>query len=61
MMPIGHERERVGGRGVDLQGLSEFQGEGVDLRADGTIVLLSEKGLGDSNAPVSRVRCNLTS
>lgn len=49
------------GRGLDLQALREFQGEGVDLRADGTIVLLSEKGLGDADAPVSRVRCNLTS
>ena len=49
------------GNGVDLQALGEFQGEGVDLRADGTIVLLSEKGLGDGNAPVSRVRCDLTS
>ena len=49
------------GHGVDLQALREFQGEGVDLRADGTIVLLSEKGLSDANAPVSRVRCNLTS
>ncbi len=45
--------------GLDLQVLREFQGEGVDIRADGTILLLSEKGFGEGNAPISRVACTL--
>jgi hypothetical protein len=49
------------GVGIDLQALREFQGEGVDLRADGTILLVSEKGLDDGDAPISRMRCKLKS
>jgi hypothetical protein len=47
--------------GLDLTPLREFQGEGVDVRADGTVVLVSEKGLDQGSAPVSLVRCALSS
>ena len=45
--------------GLDLQALQEHQGEGVDMRADGTLLLLSEKGLDEGNPPISRVDCTL--
>lgn len=44
--------------GVDLQILHEFQGEGADLQPDGTILLLSEKGFDEGDAPLSRVACS---
>ena len=43
--------------GFDLQPLREPQGEGIDIRADGTIFLVSEKGLEAGPAPISRVQC----
>ena len=52
---------RLPGVGIDLQALHEFQGEGVDIRADGTILLLSEKGLDEGDAPLSRMHCKLKS
>jgi hypothetical protein len=45
--------------GFDLQPLNEFQGEGVDITAGGTVYLVSEKGLGDEDPPLSRVECML--
>jgi hypothetical protein len=47
--------------GIDLSGLREFQGEGVDLRSDGSMLMVSEKGLDEGAAPVSHVRCRITS
>jgi hypothetical protein len=47
------------GTGFDLQPLNEFQGEGVDVTEDGTVYLVSEKGLSDEAPPLSRVRCSL--
>ncbi|MEX2281057.1 MAG: hypothetical protein WEE89_01065 [Gemmatimonadota bacterium] len=60
-MVEGSMQPQLPGRGIELEALKESQGEGADLRADGTILLLSEKGLGDGPAPLSRVRCSLTS
>ncbi|HEX6559020.1 MAG TPA: hypothetical protein VF021_06140 [Longimicrobiales bacterium] len=44
----------------DLQSLREFQGEGVDIRDDGVLFLVGERGLADVAAPISRVQCHLT-
>ncbi|MGH7461417.1 MAG: hypothetical protein ACREMA_10355 [Longimicrobiales bacterium] len=44
---------------ISLQALHEFQGEGADLRGDGEILLLSEKGLDEGNPPISRMKCTL--
>jgi hypothetical protein len=60
-MVDGSMQPQLPGRGIVLEALGESQGEGADLRTDGTILLLSEKGLGDGPAPLSRVRCSLTS
>jgi hypothetical protein len=49
------------GRGVSLEPLHESQGEGVDISSDGTIVLVSEQGLDEGLAPLSRLKCPLTS
>ena len=46
--------------GFDLQPLREPQGEGVDISANGTVYLISEKGLEDEAAPLSRVSCVLS-
>lgn len=46
--------------GFDLQSLREHQGEGVDISADGTVYLVSEKGLDEGDPPLSRVRCSLS-
>ena len=43
--------------GLSLQALREYQGEGVDIRSDGTVLLLSEKGLDEGQPPLSRVEC----
>lgn len=43
----------------DLTPLKEFQGEGLDIRDDGTMFLVSEKGLSDDAPPISRVQCTL--
>ncbi|HET9438970.1 MAG TPA: hypothetical protein VFO52_02320 [Longimicrobiales bacterium] len=45
------------GTGFDLQPLREHQGEGVDIRADGTVFLVSEKGMETTDPPLSRVQC----
>jgi hypothetical protein len=45
------------GSGVDLQPLAEFQGEGADIGEDGTIYLVSEKGLEKRAPPLSKLRC----
>jgi hypothetical protein len=50
---------RLDAPGLDLQALHEQQGEGVDVRSDGTLLLLSEKGLDENNPPVSRLDCSL--
>lgn len=44
---------------VNLTPLAEPQGEAVELLADGTVVLTSEAGSGDSPGPVSRLACSL--
>ena len=49
------------GTGVSLEPLHESQGEGVDIASDGTIVLVSELGLDEGLAPLSRLKCPLTS
>jgi hypothetical protein len=46
--------------GLDLQPLREFQGEGVDINAQGTVYLVSEKGLEDQRPPLSKVQCKLS-
>jgi hypothetical protein len=46
---------------LNLEPLAEHQGEGVDVTADGTVYLVSEKGLGELDPPLSRVRCELSS
>src|SRR5207253_10520443 len=43
----------------DLQPLGEFQGEGLDMRDDGVLFLVSEKGLSEEKPPLSRVQCKL--
>jgi hypothetical protein len=49
------------GRGIALDSLQEPQGEGVDIAADGSIVLVSEEGLDEGRAPLSRTACRLKS
>ena len=44
--------------GFDLQNLNEPQGEGVDVSADGVVYLVSESGLEQGAAPLSRVQCS---
>jgi len=46
------------GAPVDLHGLAEPQGEAVDIRADGTVLLASEERGGDAG-PISRLVCTL--
>jgi hypothetical protein len=56
----GDTLERVWrGRGFDLAALTEPQGEGVALTADGTVYLVSETGPNRLPAPFSRLRCRL--
>ncbi len=43
--------------GFDLQELNEPQGEGIDISADGVVFLVSESGLEQGVAPLSRVQC----
>ena len=50
---------RLTGPGFDLQPLGEFQGEGVDITENGSVYLVSEKGLGDENPALSKVSCSL--
>jgi hypothetical protein len=45
------------GTGFDVQNLHEFQGEGADITADGTVYLVSERGLSDEDPPLSRLSC----
>jgi hypothetical protein len=45
--------------GYDLAGLAEPQGEGVALAADGTVHLVSERGIERRPPPMSRLRCTL--
>ena len=47
------------GTGFDLQALHEFQGEGADIAENGSVYLVSEKGLGDEDPPLSKVSCAL--
>jgi hypothetical protein len=47
------------GRGFDLGALAEPQGEGVAVAPDGTVYLVSETGLEQSPAPLSRLRCRI--
>jgi hypothetical protein len=49
----------LAGTGFDLQPLGEFQGEGVDIMANGSVYLVSEKGLADEDPPLSKVSCSL--
>jgi hypothetical protein len=46
--------------GFALESLDEYQGEGVDISANGTVYLVSEKGLSDEAPPLSRVTCVLS-
>jgi len=46
------------GEPVDLHMLAEPQGEGVDIRADGTVLLSSEERGGEAG-PISRLVCTL--
>ncbi len=46
--------------GFNLESLREHQGEGVDISPNGTIYLVSEKGLDEGDPPLSRVRCSLS-
>ena len=45
---------------LDLQNLGEFQGEGVDITAQGVMYLVSEQGLSDDAPPLSKVACKLS-
>lgn len=48
------------GDALSLEGLDEFQGEGVALLADGTVFLASERGLERNEPPpLSRTTCRL--
>ena len=49
----------LSGTGLDLQALHEFQGEGVDVAENGSVYLVTEKGLGDEDPPLSKVTCVL--
>ncbi|MGQ0814129.1 MAG: hypothetical protein ACT4O1_06650 [Gemmatimonadota bacterium] len=42
----------------DLRSLDEPQGEGIAVRADGVVFLVSERSMTDA-APISRLRCRL--
>jgi hypothetical protein len=44
-------------RPIDLRALREPQGEGIGIRDDGVMFLVSERGMSGANAPVSRVQC----
>jgi hypothetical protein len=50
----------LAGAGFDLQSLHEFQGEGVDITGDGTVYLVSEKGLSDDDPSLSKANCHLS-
>jgi hypothetical protein len=56
---IGDQLEPQLSEPISLQSLHEFQGEGVDLSENGTILLLSEKGLDEASPPISRISCTL--
>jgi hypothetical protein len=45
--------------GFDLQPLGEFQGEGVAITQNGSVYLVSEKGLADEDPRLSKVSCSL--
>lgn len=49
----------LGARGIDLTPAAEPQGEGVDMRDDGTVFLTSEQGPLDRDATVAMLRCEL--
>jgi len=57
----GFLRGTLPGLGLDLGPLHEFQGEGVNLRGDGTIMFVSERGLDEAEAPISRTACRFRS
>jgi len=44
---------------ADLTPLREPQGEAMDIRADGTIFLASERGLSRTRPPLSRLKCDI--
>lgn len=47
-------------RPFSLQSLNEPQGEGADITEAGVVYLVSEKSLGDSAPPLSKVVCDLS-
>ena len=51
--------ELVAAGRVDLASLGERQGEGVALRDDGEVLLVSERGPGGRAGAIARVRCAL--
>lgn len=49
----------VPGGAYDVQALPEIFGEGIDIQADGSVVLVSEDAADGLGAPISRVPCAL--
>lgn len=48
--------------GLELTALQQTQGEGVDIRSDGTVLLLTEQGIsGAGRTPIGMVRCAVRS
>lgn len=43
----------------ELDKMAEPQGEGVDIRNDGVLFFVGEKGMDDTAPPISRVQCHL--
>lgn len=55
----GHLTPALPPPGLDLQHLAEPQGEGVDIRADGTLILISEAGPRGVPGTLGRLPCRL--
>lgn len=49
----------VPGGGYSLRALPEVFGEGIDIRADGSVFLVSEEAADEHGPPISRVQCAL--
>jgi hypothetical protein len=49
----------VPGGDFDVAALPEVFGEGIDIRADGSVFLVSEDAVDGLGAPISRVQCTL--
>lgn len=55
----GHLTPALPPPGLDLQPLAEPQGEAVDIRADGTLILISEAGPSGVSGTLGRLPCRL--